>query len=85
MKLKIKRLLLLLCAVACFFSLSACTAQESGKEELDPSIASILDAQTAGWMQEIAKLSAEEAEQQEALLTKNRQNALRPRYLPGKA
>ena len=76
MKLRIRRLMLLLCVAACFLSLSACTSQETAKEELDPSISAVLDAQTAAWMQEIVKLNAEEAEQQEAVLVKRRQNAL---------
>ena len=43
MKLRLKRVLLVLCMLACFFSLSACGQAETVEEPIDPMISMALE------------------------------------------
>ncbi len=76
MKQRIKQLLLLLCMIACFFTLSACSAQEDEAEEVDPMIAAQLNMNSEELLKNITSLAGEEAQEQEAALLKNRQTVL---------
>lgn len=77
MKQTMKRVLLVLCMVACFFSLTACSQKAAVKEEtVDAQTASYICQVSESLLQQITSFSKEDAVAAEAKLTKEKQTVL---------
>jgi sodium pump decarboxylase gamma subunit len=77
MKQNIKRFFVLLCTVACLFSLTACSSNSSdAAETLDPQTSMYICQVSENLLEQIASLSKEEAEDLEVQLTKQKQTVL---------
>ncbi|MDO5406996.1 MAG: OadG family protein [Eubacteriales bacterium] len=78
MKQNMKRVWLVLCMVACLFSLTACAgkADDGGVEPLDPQIASQVSTSTEQYLSMITSVTGEEAATAEAELKKQKQTAM---------
>lgn len=77
MKQYMKRVLAMLCMVACLFSLTACSkAADTAVEALDPQTAAIIMQSTEGLMQNLAAVGEEESDELIAQLNKSKDTVL---------
>jgi sodium pump decarboxylase gamma subunit len=77
MKQNIKRFFVLLCTVACLFSLTACSSKSSGTADtLDMQTSMYICQVSESLLEQITSLSKDEAEEIEVQLTKQKQTAL---------
>lgn len=78
MKQYMKRVVLVLCMVACFFTLTACSASKTvdPAAEIDPAVASQVTASSEQYLQMITSVTGEEAETVQAELIKQKQTAM---------
>lgn len=77
MKQYMKRVLAMLCMVACLFSLTACSkAADTAVDELDPQTAAIIMQSTEGLMQNLAAVGEADADELIAQLNKSKDSVL---------
>lgn len=78
MKQNMKRVLLVLCMAACFFTLTACSGSkaEESKAALDPSVASQVMTSSEQYLAMITSVTGEDAERAQAELMKQKQTAM---------
>lgn len=78
MKQYLKRMVLAMCLVACFFVLSACSSAATAPEEssLDPQMASYITQTSEQLVQSITSLDKESGEESQAYLIKEKQEGL---------